>query len=100
MNRHKQLMSETFDRAAPLYGEKSSYFFNYFGQRLVEQVEIKPNSHILDVATGKGAVLFPLAQAVGPLGRVVGIDISQEMINETAKSLLEKNMNWVELLNN
>jgi len=52
---------------------------------------------VLDVATGKGAVLFSLAEAVGPSGKVVGIDISQQMINETSKEVLERNIPWIEL---
>lgn len=98
MNNHKQWVSETFDRAAPLYGKKSSSFFDYFGRRLVEQVNVTPNQCILDVATGKGAVLFPLAEAVGPLGKVVGIDISQQMLKETSKEAHARNIDSIELL--
>ena len=98
MNDYKRWVSEIFDRAAPEYGEKSSSFFNYFGKRLVEQVNIPTNSHVLDVATGRGAVLFPLSQNVGPGGKIIGIDISQQMLKETSKELLERNISWIELL--
>jgi len=97
LSNHKQWVSEVFDRAAPQYGGKSASFFTYFGKRLVEQVNVMPNQHILDVATGRGAVLFPLANAVGPLGKVVGIDISQQMLIETQKEILKKNLSWVDL---
>ncbi len=97
MSNHKQWVSEIFDRAAPQYGKKSASFFTYFGKRLVEQVEVLPNQHVLDVATGRGAVLFPLADAVGPSGKVVGIDISQQMLKETSKEVLERNIDWIEL---
>ncbi len=97
MSDHKRWVSEVFDRAASQYGEQSCSFFNYFGKRLVEQVNVVLNQHTLDVATGRGAILFPLAEAVGPLGKVVGIDISQQMLKETSKELLQRNMHWVEL---
>ena len=38
---------------------------------------------VLDVATGRGAVLFPAAQAVGPSGSVLGIDLAEEMVHAT-----------------
>lgn len=97
MDKHKQWVSEIFDRAASQYGKKSSSFFTYFGKRLVEQFKVLPNQHVLDVATGRGAVLFPLAEAVGPLGKVVGIDISPQMLKETSTEVLARHLNWVEL---
>lgn len=95
MDEHKNWVRDVFDRAAPQYGQKSCSFFNYFGKRLVELVKIAPNQCALDVATGRGAVLFPLAEAIGPLGKVTGIDISQQMLKETAKQA--KGMDWVDL---
>ena len=38
---------------------------------------------MLDVASGRGAVLFPAAEAVGLTGKVVGIDLAQEMAHTT-----------------
>jgi ubiquinone/menaquinone biosynthesis C-methylase UbiE len=92
---HKQWVSEVFDRAAPQYGKKSSSFFSYFGKRLVEQVDIKPHDQILDIATGRGAVLFPLLEITG---KITGIDISQQMLHETSAELLEKGIDHVDLL--
>lgn len=98
MNDHKKWVSEIFDLTASEYGKKSSSFFSYFGKRLVEHVNVLPGQHVLDIATGRGAVLFPLADAVGPLGKVVGIDISQQMITETSREALERGINWVKLI--
>lgn len=98
MREHKQWVSDIFDQAAPEYGKKSSAFFSYFGKRLSEQVHIPPNSQILDVATGRGAVLFPLAQLVQPAGKVVGIDISREMLKETANEARLQNIHNIELM--
>ena len=40
-----------------------------------------------DVGCGRGAILFPAAEKVGPTGRVVGIDQSEGMVNETAAEI-------------
>jgi ubiquinone/menaquinone biosynthesis C-methylase UbiE len=95
---HKQWVSQVFDRAAPEYGKKSSSFFCYFGRRLVEQAEVKPHHRVLDVATGKGAVLFPLTEIIDSEGKLVGIDISQQMLDETSKELRKKEISSVELI--
>lgn len=93
MDKHKISVQNTFDRAASEYGEKGCSFFNYFGERLVEIANPLPGDHILDVATGKGAVLFPAARKVGPKGKAVGIDLSQKMMEEALKKI---DLPWVE----
>ena len=38
---------------------------------------------VLDVASGRGAVLFPCAERVGQTGEVVGVDLADEMVRAT-----------------
>jgi O-methyltransferase/aklanonic acid methyltransferase len=62
--------------------------FAHFGQRLVEVVGIGPGQRVLDVATGRGAVLFPAVERVGSAGDVVGVDLAEGMVraaNEEAE---------------
>jgi len=53
--------------------------FAHYGRRLVSVAGIEPGQHVLDVATGRGAVLFPAAEQVGQTGDIVGIDLADEM---------------------
>lgn len=94
MESHKKWVQEVFDRAAPTYGEKENPFFGYFGQRLVAQAQLNAGARVLDVATGKGAVLLPAAQAVGDKGKVIGVDLSLGMIEELKKKI---GVPWVDL---
>jgi SAM-dependent methyltransferase len=54
--------------------------FAYFGQRLVDVVGIEPGQRVLDVATGRGAVLFPAIERVGTAGEAVGVDLADGMV--------------------
>jgi len=77
-----------FDRLAEDYDVTGPGCFAHFGRRLVETVGIEPGMHVLDVASGRGAVMFPAAERVGPKGAVTGIDLSNGMAratNEDAK---------------
>jgi O-methyltransferase/aklanonic acid methyltransferase len=76
----KAQMRATFDRIAPDYDVAGPGCFAHFGRRLVEVVGVDPGQHVLDVATGRGAVLFPAAERVGTAGEVVGIDLSEGMV--------------------
>jgi ubiquinone/menaquinone biosynthesis C-methylase UbiE len=76
-----------FSRAAPTYDRIGPPIFAHFGRRLVELAQPTAGAHVLDIATGRGAVLFPAATQVGVSGRVIGIDLSAEMVRETAAAV-------------
>ena len=83
----KQIVSKIFDGAAITYDHVGPQFFSHFGRRLVEIAQIPSGSKVLDVATGRGALLFPAAESVGSQGKVIGIDLSEIMVQETNKEL-------------
>lgn len=86
---YKSWIAGIFDRTAETYGNKQADFFNWFAKRLVDHAAIPAGSHVLDVATGRGALLKEAAKKVGPGGKVIGIDISANMIAQTKKTLNE-----------
>ncbi len=49
-------------------------------RRLVELAKIKPGSRVLDIATGMGEPALTAANLVGKSGRVLGTDISPQML--------------------
>ncbi len=73
-----------FNRAAATYDQIGPKIFDHFGQRLVEIADVSPGSRVLDVATGRGAILFPAASRVGLHGKVIGIDLAQNMVDQSA----------------
>ena len=55
-----------------------------FGTELLEELGPRPGERILDMGTGPGEPALTIARHVGPSGQVVGIDLSERMI-ELAK---------------
>lgn len=84
-----------FGRAAATFDRLG--FFSHFGERLVECSQLNAGSSVLDVATGRGALAFPAAKRVGPHGRVIGTDISPEMLRETARDVQSGHWQNIEL---
>ena len=60
--------------------------------RLLALADIKPGAHVLDIACGTGLVTFPAARAAGAAGRVVGTDLSQEMVHRAADVIDDANV--------
>ncbi len=88
----KRHVAGVFGRAASSYDQIGPRFFSHFGRRLVEVAGIQAGSRVLDVATGRGAVLFPAAERVGLQGQVTGIDLAESMVQETAAELARRKM--------
>jgi O-methyltransferase/aklanonic acid methyltransferase len=86
----KEEVADLYNRVAANYGHIGPDLFAPFGQWLVEQVNPLPGARVLDVATGRGAVLFAAAQYVGSHGTVVGIDLAEQMIQETLVDIHRK----------
>lgn len=60
------------------------------GEREVKEVildllGLKPGAHVLDVGCGTGDDAREIAGRVGPTGRVVGIDLSEFLVNESKR---------------
>jgi ubiquinone/menaquinone biosynthesis C-methylase UbiE len=93
----KPLIEEIFDGAAERYDCEGPGIFQDWGARLVEWMEWRGGERVLDVATGRGAVLVPAAQRVGRWGRVVGIDLSQKMLEQAESAAREAGLDNFEL---
>lgn len=50
--------------------------------QLLKTANARAGETVLDLACGTGLVSFPLAEAIGPEGRLVATDISEKMIEE------------------
>lgn len=72
-------IARVFGRAAPTY-DTVIPFFARFGARLIDLAALRAGESVLDAGSGRGATLLPAAAAVGPAGRVVGVELSERMV--------------------
>jgi ubiquinone/menaquinone biosynthesis C-methylase UbiE len=90
----KDALQGIFTRSASSY-ERIRYF-PVFGQWLVETAQIPAGAKVLDIACGRGAVLFPAAERVGPDGHVIGIDLAEGMARETQMEIQRRGLKHAE----
>jgi len=53
--------------------------YPYFIKRIIDMMDIKPGQSIIDLGSGTGRNDCFMAEKAGPQGRIVGLDISNEM---------------------
>lgn len=72
--------TRVWDRMSQVYREEVDSRFEPVVSELMARARLREGERVLDLGTGTGAVAELAAQVVGPAGRVVGVDISPEML--------------------
>lgn len=70
----------TYNAAADLFDHPSNTFWERFGQATIDRLEPRTGQKVLDVCCGSGASALPAAEAVGAEGRVIGIDLAENLL--------------------
>ena len=72
-------VARLFDEVAATYDAVGVDFFGPIAEGLLEALAVRPGEAVADLGCGKGALLLAAADAVGPAGRVMGLDLSPAM---------------------
>jgi ubiquinone/menaquinone biosynthesis C-methylase UbiE len=94
----KRYLAGLFDRAAETYEHVGVPFFGPLGRRLVQVAALQPGWRVLDVGCGAGAALVPAAEAVGPGGQVVGLDLAEGMVRVSRATTEQRGLSNVQVL--
>ncbi|CAM3233663.1 MULTISPECIES: demethylmenaquinone methyltransferase [Brevibacillus] len=104
MNEKAQYVHSVFESIAEEYDKMNNIIS--FGSHVawrnytMKQMNIQPGQSALDVACGTADWTIALAQAVGPTGRVEGLDFSQNMLDVGAYKVSKSNVDsMVKLVN-
>ncbi len=78
---------EFFDRSAPGWDRPMPEDLLPRLKRVVAEARLSPGDYVLDVGTGTGVLVPLIAEAVGPAGRVLALDISVRMLLEARQRI-------------
>lgn len=91
-----------YDRIAPGYdlaaGAYALFGARRLGSRAVDLLDLRAGDTAVDLGCGTGVNLAGLAHAVGPTGRVIGVDISKGMLTRARRQAVADNLTGVELV--
>lgn len=86
----------TYNSAADFYDDPANSFWERFGRKTVERLNLKPGSRILDVCCGSGASALRAAEIVGPSGFVLGIDLAEKLLELGRKKATQRGLKNIE----
>ncbi len=99
---HVSEVRRLYDRIAPIY-DLAAWPYNavrarHLSERAIIELRIEPGDTVVDLGTGTGWNLPLLADAVGPGGRVIGVDISPGMLEQAGQRISERSSRNIELV--
>lgn len=76
----KKKAAASYDAASDSYDHPVNSFWDRYGRRTIERLHLDPGGRVLDACCGSGASAIPAAQAVGPRGFVLGVDLAERLL--------------------
>jgi ubiquinone/menaquinone biosynthesis C-methylase UbiE len=92
---YREYTRTTWNEAAPAYPSLAERFVP-FRAELVRQLGPAAGESILDLGTGHGEPAMTIAGAVGATGRVVGVDLSEGMVDLAGRTARERHLSNME----
>jgi len=80
VNAAKIKAEKTYNSAADYFDAKPLSFWERYGNRTVERLNLQPGMEVLDVCCGTGASAIPAARFVGPDGNVIAVDLADALL--------------------
>jgi len=76
----KRRAQATYDAAADHFDDAAVGFWDRYGRATVDRLDVRPGARVLDVCAGAGASALPAAARVAPAGRVMAVDLAENLL--------------------
>ena len=93
VNRSKESARASYNRLSRWYDVIAGSTEKKYRDLGLEKLAAQPGEKILEIGFGTGHCLVSLAKAIGPTGRVTGVDISDGMLTVARERLQQEKIN-------
>lgn len=74
------MTAHAYNAAADYFDAPANSYWTRIGRRTIARLNLKPGDSVLDVGCGAGASAIRAAEIVGPSGKVLGIDLAENLL--------------------
>jgi len=67
-------------------------------EAIIKRARIEPGQIVLDGGCGPGRLTIPLAKYLGPEGKLIALDLQEEMLNRLEKRISENQLSNIQIL--
>src|SRR5687767_8260757 len=92
----KKKAAASYNAASDSYDHAANFFWERFGRRTVERLQLPVGARVLDVCCGSGASAIPAAQAVGSGGFVLGVDLAENLLALARRKAQDRGLTNIE----
>jgi ubiquinone/menaquinone biosynthesis C-methylase UbiE len=92
----KAKAAAAYNAAADYFDHPVSSFWHRFGRQTIERLGLREGEAVLDVCCGSGGSALPAAEAVGPKGKVVAVDLAERLVSLGEAKAREKGLGNLE----
>jgi ubiquinone/menaquinone biosynthesis C-methylase UbiE len=89
---------KTYNLASDYFDAPPLGFWARYGRRTVERLALRPGARVLDAACGTGASALPAAETVGSTGRVIGVDLAEQLLARGREKARQQGLANIEFL--
>jgi ubiquinone/menaquinone biosynthesis C-methylase UbiE len=80
MEEAKRKAQAIYNAASDFYDDPANSYWERYGRKTIERLNLVSGSRILDVACGTGASALPAAEILKQTGHVIGIDLAENLL--------------------
>lgn len=92
----KAKATDTYNSASDYFDHPSNTFWDRFGQKTIDRLDLLPGQTVLDVCCGSGASAIPAAEYVGKKGHVLGVDLAENLLELARAKAQRRGLTQVE----
>lgn len=93
-----QKNAKTYDLAVKIFYPLMGLRINEYRRRAVTYLDLKPGDFVVDLGCGTGLCFPLLMEKIGPNGKLLGVDISTEMLSVAEERVKSSGWSNVELI--